>query len=506
MEVHMEDSAGKSSLAKVPLLLPHEMFAAIFKAGPARWQRTLGEDTAIQQFWAHMVDHSRWASSHPHRDSFQYCVPVGFYGDSAKVTKEDSLLTLTWNSIVTSHLRPSVESRLVICAIPTTWLVNLDEVTAAVVWSMGAMMDGFYPNTDHLGRPFPPRSTRQACAGLPLAGGYTGCLCEFRGDWEWMAKALGTPSAGSGQPCWFCLAAHEGPLTWTDFRPEAPWRQTSRQHLRRQTPLTKLGFHLDMVRPDIMHTVCLGVSMWTNAALLLLLADKGRFGAGSVDTRLRTAWKRFKEWVHSNNLGHCSQRPFTQRRVQATGEKQDYAELLAKGWNSRLISTWLAFEMQTLDLVSEMDHLHATMAWAVSESYNLCERNPRYLDQGTAHKYRELVTVALDTYRSLAVRFVDAGVLRLPLRPKLHLWAELSELVARDCCNPRFFHCFADEDFLRTVLRAARACSRASMPAAVVKRFSLRMALIWSGRARASRPRQVGPPITKRPFKLRHWL
>lgn len=502
-----DEATGETATTRLPMLLPHEMFGALFKAGVARWERTMGDKASLQEFWGHALQFFSWTRDHPQTDAFQsgMCIPLALYGDSAKVTKEDSLLTFTWNSIVCSHVRPSVESKLVICAVPTTWLADLDEISAVIIWSMGAICDGKYPTHDHVGGEFPKNSWRKLVAGLPLANGYSGALVEFRGDWEWMAKSLGAPSATSNECCWRCLAQRQGEFTWTDFRATARWRATSRFRMPRETPLSLLPFHVDMVRPDVMHTVCLGVGLWVNATLLLVLAEKGLWGPGPLAVQLRNAWVKFKEWLHLSGLGHCSQRCFTPRRVQMTGERADYAELVAKAWNSRLVSSFLALEVQQVPLESEEDHLHATLAWALAESYHLCEGHGRYLSESVASKYLETVSLAANCYRELSARYLQQGVLRLPMRPKLHLWMELSILVAQDRYNPRHYHCFGDEDFLRTVLRAARACARAVMPAAVVRRFSLRLALLWAGRARP-RPPRVLPPTKKRPFKLRNRL
>lgn len=498
---HSEPETAELVETPFPLILPHELFGALYRAGKDRWTTSIlgGDEQSLSSFWQHMLQHARWTDDHPLREGFVAgnVVPCGLYGDGAKVTREDSLLTLTWNSVVTSSMKPSFECRMLICACPTTWLPDVDQITGVIVWSFGCMADGFFPHRDHLGNEWAPGSERAFKAGLPLAPGYKACLCQFRGDWEWFAKAVHIGTATSGNPCFKCQCTPQGPLTWTNFTDEAPWRSTSRGVP--VGPLTRLHFHLQQLRPDLMHTVCLGVGLWVNAAVLLHLAEAKHFGEGTLAGQLAQAWLRFHNWVHDMRLGRSSQRMFTVRRVQQSCE---YAELLAKAWNSRLVSNWLASEMQRAPLVTEDDHLTATLVWAVNEAFHVGEAHGRFLTRGAADHYKATVDLALRVYRELSFRCLRRRVLRYPMRPKLHLWAELASTVQEDLCNPRHYHCFADEDFLRTVLRTARATPRANMAAATVRRYLVRLALTWAGRARP-RLRAVRPATKRRPWKLR---
>ena len=62
-----------------------------------------------------------------------------------------------------------------------------------------------------------------AKAGQPLAGGFFACLVSLAGDQDYMAKFLQQPHwASATRPCGFCEASAKGPLSYLDFRKEAP--------------------------------------------------------------------------------------------------------------------------------------------------------------------------------------------------------------------------------------------------------------------------------------------
>jgi hypothetical protein len=248
-----------------------------------------------------------------------------------------------------------------------------------------------------------------------------------------------------------------------------------------------------MIRGDMMHTVCLGVALWINSPVLLWLCSIGHFVGATLSLRLRAAWVSFKTWVHS--LGQdSSQRVFTYYRVH--GPRGDYAEFQSKAWNTRLITNWLDHEAHRVALAPDdsddddeaaserrrVANLTVTLIWLLNESFHVSEASGRFFTQPEADHYCELVESTLRVYKELAGRALAKEELVYPMRPKLHAWHELALTAKVDLANPRFFHCFADEDHLRVVLRAARASPRATMAAAVVRRHLLKLALVWSGR------------------------
>jgi hypothetical protein len=166
------------------------------------------------------------------------------------------------------------------------------------------------------------------------------------------------------------------------------------------------------------------------------------------------------------------------------GPAMNYAEFQSKAWNTRLITNWLDHETRSVELAPDdtESQLRTTLIWSLNESFHVSEAAGRWFTQEEANQYLAAVELTLHVYKELARRALDRGALLYPMRPKLHAWHEIALTAQIDLANPRFFHCFADEDYLKIVLRAARASPRAVMAAAVVKRYILKLALQWSGR------------------------
>lgn len=502
-----EEGLAGTAEATLPLILPHELLGALFRQGSDVWRRSvLGAPGSLEAFWQHALAHYSWTQDHPLHEHFATatCIPIAVYGDGARVTKEDSLLAITWNSVISKGM----ESKMLICACPMTWLLetSVDDIMQVVAWSLACMSDGVYPATDHHGEPWGPGSERFFRKGMPIAPGYRCVLAELRGDWEWLAKALHVPSASNTQPCLRCLCTQSGPLTWTNVSEDAPWRATVRSTAdfltsQRRSPLTHLPFSTDMVRFDVMHTVCLGVCLWVNAAALLFLCRAGVFEGGSLSKQLKQAWLSFKSWLHDNEL-ESSQRVWTPRRLLVHNGWKEYAEVQAKAWNSRLTTNWL--DQVARRLILEPDDVRGQLVlaliWSLNQSFHISEAAPRFFSQGEANDYAAAIEQAVHCYKALAVQAHADEEMLYPLRPKIHIWQEVAAVARRDLANPRFYHCFSDEDYLRLVLRAARASPRGAMAAAVVRRWLLRKALVFARRGRwrhAKRRLRVRP----RPFR-----
>ena len=62
------------------------------------------------------------------------------------------------------------------------------------------------------------------------------------------------------------------------------------------------GFHPDRIVFCEMHVVHLGICQWVNAAGILLLADLGYFGPGTLQDKLVILTDRLNKWCQVNRI------------------------------------------------------------------------------------------------------------------------------------------------------------------------------------------------------------
>lgn len=514
--LHLTTAAGSDRLVEtsVPVILPHELFAALFEQGPERWATSMGNQQEMLQYWRHVLTHSEWAKDHPVIQGTpspeSVLVPLTLYGDCARVTREDSMLCLTWGSAL-AFRTSALDSRHLIASIPTTYVgdTSITQLSQVTAWSFATMMDGRWPTTNHKGQPWPKGSKRDFLAGSPLSGPFKALLAECRGDWEWYGKFFHAPTASCNLPCWLCFASKgAGPLAWADVTPTALWQHSRRppsflRDLPNANPIAKLpGFQASQLRIDVMHTVCLGLCLWSNAGALICLCRRGHFGIGNFSVQLTVAFRRFQLWLHRLGL-NSSQRPFNPRRVLGQHGALDYAEMASKAWNSRLITNWLDEELRHLPGEDGDGEARLTVALIslLNRSFHLSESWGRFLTEAQAESYAQTVERCVRIYRELARHCMTHPQMVYPLRPKVHLFLEAARAVREDRLNPRFSHTFSDEGYLKVLLRCARASPRAALSAAVVRRWLLRVTLRWHGRVRTQTSVRT-QPRTRRPFRV----
>jgi len=523
-------SVGET-MVQLPLLLPHELFGALYAANatlgssqwapgeaasPGVWEKAVlgpGGQEAISDFWE-KLEHMEWVQRHPALSAWgsrSTAVPIGFHGDGAQFTREESMTALTWSSVMATGA--SLDSRFLITALPTTWLApgTLDEVFSVLAWSFAAMLDGFYPPVDHKGNPWCD-GTRANLAGKPLAGGFRGVWAESRGDWDWQVKCYRLRGWSSTSCCHLCDATpNEGPLVYTDFSNEAPWRATlvthdqwmaeARDHKQGRCPLCEIpGWHLSSIKIDTMHTLNLGFGMHVNGNLMLKMCSLGRYGPLPRAHQLKRCWLTFKKWCAKQGLS-CSQRCFTKSKIQPTDKH--HPELRIKAWNSRLVSAFLAHELCGGPTENDEQALMASLAWALSEFYLVMELGGRFLADAECQRLALAGDSMLQFYHGLAKRAAEKKKLVYGLRPKMHMVSHLCMQVLQDKRNPRFFHCFKDEDMIGKTVKVAAKCHRVTISFRMMQRYMLRLSLRWQGKVPTRQPRKIKRPIrtlnTKRP-------
>jgi len=87
-----------------PFLLPHEFFSSYWTHKKKNWLSTMASSAeACVDFWLGMRQ-SAFVKNHPSlpASSWGTTIPIGFHGDAGAFSHQDSLYTISWNSLIGS--------------------------------------------------------------------------------------------------------------------------------------------------------------------------------------------------------------------------------------------------------------------------------------------------------------------------------------------------------------------------------------------------------------------
>ena len=178
----------------------------------------------------------------------------------------------------------------------------MNTVWTILSWSLRAMFEGKFPHRDHLGNPYPNRSSEHALAGKPLCEEkkqFFSVVWGIKGDLDWFAKGLGLRHYNSMNPCEYCKATRSGtPAIWpTNFAAGAAWKTQMRTAGEWRAELTAGSFALfkefeflsmHNLEADELHVLHLGVSMYCIGSVLWLLVYDAL--PGSPAANFETIW------------------------------------------------------------------------------------------------------------------------------------------------------------------------------------------------------------------------
>ena len=264
------------------IVLPHELFAAIFH-DKAQWQTMILPDPdQLPSFWDALDAHPA-LDNHPVKQKKHFrthALPMTMHGDEVpcmgvgKIWSR-SVLNFSWCSLLANALGGKMADIMLYIwgcfekfCIQTTdnTLGTMDSFYRILAWSFQALYQGIWPKTDWRGFTFPDGSINAKRAGKSLAGGYSGVLLFLCGDLDYFQKWLQCPaSTNHSKPCVQCKATFYGPSTWQDNRPVAVWKGSClttanwQTHWKTSCPLFLLpGMSCWSIAYDFMHNFYLG--------------------------------------------------------------------------------------------------------------------------------------------------------------------------------------------------------------------------------------------------------
>lgn len=456
------------------MLLPHELFSAIYKFYPWAWTNCICPSAeSVKLFWRSVMGGAHFGS-HPvrHRVGFRTkCIPLTLHGDGTPamgVGKGWSKLIdiWSWSSILVTG--PTVLNVFLIFCVHTILQCTRaghDTLTTCykkLTWSFTCLWEGKWPTHDWNGSPI-----RDARAGTDLAGGYFASVWVLLGDLDYLAKDLRLPNCNSNEPCCLC-PANSTNIPWYDFRPTARWLTCIYTEIawRASGFATCEIFNIPGVSqyscyPDWMHAKHLGTDKVLFGSVLWLLVNFVLLG--EPEENLSVVWGQIQEYYHrhrvKNIYGCLKMTMFTARATPKlkgkAAEIRDLGHALHWVWK-----------------------LHFNNRLALHRRIELCLRLGAHLDDILSDHPDQFVLPD-----EVADDFIASGFMHLSIFMQLrqHFQSEdypLFQLTSKghyimhSCLlskslNPRCAWCYAGEDFMGKCRHLALSCSRGCQPWAV---------------------------------------
>ena len=299
-----------------------------------------GPADAAKVFWDTLADTSM-VKDHPALPQRRRprIIPLGLHGDAGAFTKQDSLLVLSWNSLIGGG--HGFARRFVFAIVRKTDLTpeTLDTLWTVFAWSMNALLTGVAPEEDWDGRAL-------ASGGEYIAGGFRGALVQVRGDWEFNCQIFKFPYwHESSMMCWQCRASNTIlELLWSDAGPAAGWRRTRWshaeyvEHLRARSQKVPIllslviGLTLSCVMVDVLHTIDLGLAAHDIGNVFWRCVTLKVFGAATNGTNAHRLGQELNSWYNSVKEKSKLQGKLTIARIRT---ERGWPKLKCKGAAAR---------------------------------------------------------------------------------------------------------------------------------------------------------------------------
>ena len=204
----------------------------------------------------------------------QLPIPYVLHGDGAPFTEIDSVQVLSFKCLLSR--RSVSECQLLITAVPKLAMAQstFQPVMEAVAWSFKILFEGVCPKKDLQGKQIETHRGKRLRRGV---------LWSITGDLEWFCQEFQFPYPSSNMMCPYCQADQKKEHTkhpYTDFRPDATWRETifPKEELKKRFakhPLWRApAVTILSVRLDWLHTIDLGVAAYLHGSLLYSIMEE----------------------------------------------------------------------------------------------------------------------------------------------------------------------------------------------------------------------------------------
>ena len=458
-----------------PFLLPHKFFSSFYSECIGKWASKMsGPPGACRQFWNGMRD-SSFLRLHPNlpEASWPRSIPLGVHADAGAFSEQDSLYTISWNSLLGDG--PTVRKRFVFTVLRKNDMVadSLDCALKILAWSMNALSTGAHPVRDPWNRAIP-------CGGNNLAGYWRALLCQCRGDWAFFKECFYFPQWNAAERmCFVCRASSTiRALSWTNCNADAPWRHTVWTHESYMTFLREggfavpvllsqvVGFRLECIMIDILHTVDLGVAAHIIGNVLFIFCVlRGCFGGATYADRVKRLATDLANWYKETK---CTGRLRGELKLEDIRKSGCWPKLRGKAAAIRHMAGYALKVVRAFGNGSVHDNRVRAVCELLCRFYEIVSQESQFCSEDAKREMPVLGQLLAELYAQLSHDALHRGERLWKMSPKLHLREHLCEIQCVLAGNPRYWWCYADEDLVGHMVDIAEGCHPATMAYSVL--------------------------------------
>ena len=192
---------------------PHEVMGALYTRAPEAFDRRVGSEEDIREFWANLnVDDPAYKDIMRHvkkKKGWQRkCIPFRIHEDGVAYLRGSRATCYIMSISSILGRGSSTETRFFICATAkpkkTQTPRTQHDIFKAVKWSLAALNTGVYPAKDHNGKAV--KGVRKRLKGQNIFGGRFGYVMFLGGDMQHLCDTWRLRHTGAKMPCFRCNA------------------------------------------------------------------------------------------------------------------------------------------------------------------------------------------------------------------------------------------------------------------------------------------------------------
>jgi len=217
-----------------------------------------------------------------------------------------------------------------------------------------------------------------------------------------------------------------------------------------------IGFRLECVAIDALHTVDLGVASHIVGNVFWLIAVKKKaFGGTTQDEQIKNLDSDMKKWYARTKTAKMStvQGKLTKDRVRTS---KGWPKLKVKAAATRHLS---GYALHLLTIYGAPEDEPVRVVCQLLHRFNeILKEESQFFSQRAKDEIAELGSNLCILYSGLSAAALAKKEKMFKMMPKLHLFDHLCVLQANEIGNPRFYWTYADEDLVGLLVECAESC------------------------------------------------